>query len=164
MGGNPGFMGLSMVLLACTFVAAILTIVNLPGWLFYFRPDWIALLVVYWVLAIPNRVGVFYGMAHGLLLDLLLIKVFGLNALGMSLLAFVITRIYTQIRMFPIWQQAILVSLLIAIMKLLIGWVASWVSDFTFSRYYWYSTLGNIVIWPFLYIILRDIRRALKLK
>ena len=136
---------------------------KLPVWMFYFRPDWIALLVVYWVLALPNRLGVMFGFMHGLLLDLLLIKLLGLNALGLSILAFTVSRTYMQMRMFPIWQQALLVGILIAVMKLIVAWVATWVSDFQITQHYWYSIVADIVIWPFLYIILRDVRRSLSL-
>ncbi|MGH1540916.1 MAG: rod shape-determining protein MreD [Arenicella sp.] len=163
MAARVNFVGLFIVLLLCSFIASVLTIVNLPNWLFYFRPDWIALIVIYWVLAMPDRLGVVFGFIYGLLLDLLLIKAFGLNAFGFSCLAFAISRSYMQLRMFPIWQQALLVGVLIAIMKLFIGLLAGWVSDFRFTQYYWYSIAGDIVLWPFIYIILRDLRRSLKL-
>lgn len=131
--------------------------------MFYFRPDWIALVVVYWVLALPNRLGIVYGFLHGLLLDLLLIKLLGLNALGLSLLAFTVSRTHRQMRMLPIWQQALLIGILIALMKLLVAWIATWVSDFRITPYYWYSIVTDIIVWPFIYILLRDIRRSIRL-
>jgi len=33
-----------------TVIAAVLTLVSLPEWVFYFRPDWLALVVVFWVM------------------------------------------------------------------------------------------------------------------
>lgn len=152
-----------LVLLLCSLICSVLTIVKLPVWMFYFRPDWVALIVIYWVLALPNRLGIIFGFLHGLLLDLLLIKIFGLNALGLSLLAFTVSRTYMQMRMFPIWQQALIVGILIAAMKLIVAWIATWVSDFQITQYYWYSVIADIIVWPFLYIILRDVRRSIRL-
>lgn len=155
--------GLFFILLLCSLLFSVLTIVELPVWMFYFRPDWIALVVVYWVLALPNRLGIVFGLLHGLLLDLLLIKSFGLNALGLALLAFTVSRTHMQMRMFPIWQQSLIVGIMIAAMKMIVAWIATWVSDFQISQYYWYSIVADIIVWPFLYIILRDIRRSMRL-
>ena len=160
---NNKVVNLFLILLLCSLTFSVLTIVQLPVWMFYFRPDWIALIVVYWVLALPNRLGVMFGFMHGLLLDLLLIKLLGLNALGLSILAFTVSRTYMQMRMFPIWQQALLVGFLIAVMKLIVAWIATWISDFQITHFYFYSILADIIVWPFLYIILRDIRRSLSL-
>lgn len=155
--------GLVIILVLCSLVASVLSIVELPVWMFYFRPDWVALVVIYWVLALPERLGVIYGFLNGFLLDLLLIKVLGLNVFGLSCLAFAVARTHMQMRMFPIWQQALLVGVLIAVMKLVVGWIASWVSDFQFSSFYWYSIVADVIVWPFMYIIMRDLRRSIRL-
>ena len=160
---NNKTVNLFFILLLCSLICSVLTIVELPVWMFYFRPDWVALVVVYWVLALPDRLGIVFGFLHGLLLDLLLIKLLGLNALGLSLLAFTVSRTHMQMRMFPIWQQALLVGILIAAMKLVVAWVATWVSDFQITHFYWYSVVADIIVWPFLYIILRDVRRSMRL-
>ena len=55
-----------------TFIAALLlTIIPLPDWARYLRPDWVGLVLIYWCLALPERVGVSTGWFMGLLVDLL---------------------------------------------------------------------------------------------
>lgn len=157
-------LGLIIVLCLSTFIASVLTIVKLPTWLFYFRPDWLALVAIYWVLAMPEKLGIIFGFLHGLLLDLLLFKAFGLNALGFTFMTFLVARYYQQLRIFDLWQQALLIAFVICIMKLIVGWVHGLVSDFEFARFYWYSILGDVVMWPFIYILSRDLRRSLGIR
>jgi len=147
---NVSVFNLFIILFISTFIAAVLTIVKLPTWLFYFRPDWLALVAVYWVLAMPERLGVIYGFILGLILDLLLFKLFGLNALGFAALAFIVSHYHQQLRIFGLWQQALLVAIIIGVMKLL-----------EFTWFYWYSLVGDVVVWPFIYILSRDVRRSI---
>jgi len=161
MINNVSIVKLLIILFISTFIAAVFTIVKLPTWLFYFRPDWLALVTVYWVLAMPERLGILYGFTLGLILDLLLFKLFGLNALGFAFLAFIVSYYHQQLRIFGLWQQALLVAILIAVMKLLVGWISGLSSEFEFAWFYWYSLVGDIVVWPFIYILSRDVRRSL---
>ncbi len=163
MKNIPTF-NLFLVLVLSTFFASVLTIVKLPDWLHYFRPDWLALIVAYWVLALPERLGVFYGFINGLFLDLLLFKVFGVNAFGLATLAFLVSHYHQQLRIFGLWQQALLITLMIAVMKLLIGFINGFTSDFSYTVFYWYSLIGDMLFWPFIYILSRDARRTLGLR
>ena len=41
-----------------TFVIALLlTVIPLPDWARYLRPDWVGLVLIYWCMALPDRVG-----------------------------------------------------------------------------------------------------------
>lgn len=141
----------------------VLMVVPLPEWLFYFRPDWLALVLIYWALATPDRVGAVVGFILGLLMDVLLVKTFGLHALGMCIVGFVASSMYTQIRTLSIWRQALTVGFMIALMKLIIGWVSGMISQFTMTGYYWYSIIGDVLVWPWIYIISRNMRRAMRI-
>jgi len=94
----------------------------------------------------PERLGILYGFTLGLILDLLLFKLFGLNALGFAFLAFIVSYYHQQLRIFGLWQQALLVAILIAVMKLLVGWISGLSSEFEFAWFYWYSLVGDIVV------------------
>ena len=65
-------------------VALVLTIVPLPDGLAQVRPDWVGLVLIYWCLALPDRVSVGYGFMLGLLTDVLTGTLLGftINAAG----------------------------------------------------------------------------------
>jgi len=135
--------------------------VNLPDWLFYFRPDWLALILIYWVLAFPERLAVGFGLLCGLYLDLILVKPLGLNALGFVLLAYLVSHWSSQIRALSLWQQCLFLGVLLSFCKLIIGFASIWIIDFVFTRFYWYSMVGNIIFWPIVYLVLREVRLSL---
>lgn len=151
---------LFVVLAISIMVAGVLSLVDLPDWLFYFRPDWIALVLIFWVLVLPERLSVGYGLISGLFLDLILVKPLGLNAIGFVLLAYLVSYWSSQIRALTLWQQCLFLVVLLAACKLVIGIIAVLATDFVFTHFYWYSAFGNMVFWPLLYMILQEVKQA----
>lgn len=147
-----------------TFVALVLTIVQVPDWLFYFWPDWTALVIVYWALVLPNRVGAFVAFIIGTILEVLFVRKFGVLGLGLAILAFIVNSAHLQLRVLSIWQQTLFMVLLIGFFKLLTGWLYGIMTDFTITAEYWYSLLGSMVIWPFTYILLEELRRKARIR
>ncbi|MBX2846929.1 MAG: rod shape-determining protein MreD [Acidiferrobacterales bacterium] len=140
-------------------VALALMIVPLPQWLFYFWPDWIALVVVYWAMYTPDKVGPLVGFVIGVLLEVLFVRKFGVEGLGLATLAFLVNYANQQLSVLSIWQQTFVITMFIALFKLIIGWLYGLVGDFTITLEYWYSLLGCIFVWPFICILLHELRR-----
>lgn len=150
--------------LLSSFFALVLTVVQLPQWLFYFWPDWIALIIVYWALMVPHRIGPLIGFIIGTLLEVLFVRKFGVLGFGLATLAFIVNTTHRQLRALSVWQQMVLVGLFIAIFKLLTGWLYGLVSDFTITSEYWYSILGGLLVWPFIFILLEELRRKFRVR
>lgn len=146
------------------FVGLVLTKVQLPDFLRYFRPDWIAIVVAYWALRTPDQVGPFVALAIGTLLEVLFVRKFGVLGLGLATLAFLTNSASQQLRALSIWQQMISIGFFIALFKLLTGWLSGMVSEFTITSDYWYSILGSVLIWPFATILLEELRSALRIR
>ena len=146
------------VLVCSTLLAAVLTLIRLPDWLFYFRPDWLALVVIYWVMVVPDRLSLAYGCLNGLFLDLLLVKPFGLNAIAFVMLSYVVAIWSSQIRVLSLWHQCLFVIVLIAVLKLIVGIIATFTTGFVFTGYYWLSAIGNLIFWPVITIGFSDFR------
>jgi len=70
---NPGNGGWAILL--TLVVALILAVFHLPEWwpqwLGWLRPDWIAMTVFFWVLAVPHRFGLVAAWLLGLVVDVL---------------------------------------------------------------------------------------------
>ena len=145
------------------FLGLALMLVQLPSELFFFWPDWIALLVVFWALTQPDRFGPWLAFLIGTLLEVLFVRNFGVLGFGLATLAYMVNRLSQQLRILSRWQQTLLIGVFLMIFKLLTGWFYGLVSDFTITMEYWYSVIGSILVWPFLYILLQELRSLARL-
>lgn len=92
------------------FSFLIMLLINLLPWqsaVADFAPDFIALLLIYWALNQPRRIGVGAGFMLGLLMDVGDGTVLGQHALAYSLIAFITLWRQRQMAVAPFWQQAI---------------------------------------------------------
>ncbi len=150
----------SRLVIALTFIVAlILTMLPGPEWARPFRPDWVSLVLIYWCMATPQRVGVGVGWTVGLILDVLYGSLLGERALAETLVAFLTLKLHLRMRMFPRWQQAVTVLVLVAINHLVVLWISDLVAHTPVRWSYWTSSVVSMLIWPWLFIILRDVRR-----
>ena len=148
------------MVLAGTFLAAIvLSIIPIPNWAEPFRPDWVALVLIYWCMASPDRVGVGTGWLTGLIMDVLYGSLLGQHALANTILAFLVLKIHLQVRMFPRWQQGVTVFILVGVNHLLVLWIKGATGQAPSTWAYWLPSVVSALIWPWLFILLRDLRR-----
>ncbi|MFU1924423.1 rod shape-determining protein MreD, partial [Klebsiella pneumoniae] len=71
------------------------------------RPLWLAMLLTYWVLLLPERVGMVTAWLLGLAQDVLYGNLLGQNALILGLITFLVLSLHQRLRMFPAWQQCL---------------------------------------------------------
>jgi len=148
-----------------TFVVSmVLTIVPLPEWLALFRPEWMVLTLIYWCMALPHRVGVISGFGLGLLLDVLKGAVFGQHAMALAIIAYLTLKVHQQVRVFPRWQQALSIMGLLIIAQMLVMWINGIAGHKGNSWLYWLPTISSTLLWPWVYLILRDLRRHFGVK
>lgn len=131
----------------------------LPEWLEYARPEWMTLVLLYWALAMPERVGVTIAFFAGLLIDVTQGAILGQHAVGLVIIVFVVQLEYQRIRVFSLAQQAMVVFLLLIIKQVLTLWVTGIVGQAPDLSLYFLPSLVGAIIWPWLFLILRDLRR-----
>jgi rod shape-determining protein MreD len=148
-----------LALVASFLVAILLAIMPGPGWAEPFRPDWVGMVLIYWCIAVPERVGVGTGWTLGLILDVLYGALLGGNALAKALVAFIANKTHLKLRMFPRWQQAVVVLVLLALNQLLLLWIRGAAGRAPEAFAYWTPSIVAMVVWPWLFVILRDVRR-----
>jgi rod shape-determining protein MreD len=110
-------------------------------------------------MAAPERVNVGTGFVLGLILDALYGSLLGLHALGKSLVAFLTIKLHLKLRMFPRWQQAVAICVLLLLNQLLVLWIRGMIGKAPASFSYWTPSIVGMVVWPWLFVILRDVRR-----
>lgn len=146
------------------FIAFTFMLVQVPDWLSAFWPDWIALILVYWSLYAPSRIGPVVGFIVGTMLEVLFAKTFGVLSLGLATLAFLVNISHLQLRVTSRWQQVFMVVFFVAIFKLMNLWFEGIVDGAKITASDWYSLLGNFVVWPFIHIALDELRRAFRIR
>ncbi len=138
-------------------------VIPLPQGVFFYWPDWIPMIMVFWALTTPDRFGPWVGFVVGILLEVIFVRKFGIEGLALASLIVLVNRSHLQLRVLSVWQQTIVVVLYIAIYKLIAGWLNGLIADFTITREYWYSLLGDLLIWPFLIILLNEVKAKAKI-
>ena len=154
--------GGSMIILSFIF-ALILTIIPLPDWARLGRPDWVGLVLIYWCLALPDRVGVSYAFILGLLVDILTGALLGQNALGLTIVAYLTLNLHQRLRLYPVWQQSLTVLLLLAIHQLLNLWITRVIGRPPQNWTYWIPSIAGMLIWPLVFLSLRQLRRQFRI-
>lgn len=149
--------GLSIV------VALVLQIMPMPAMADLYRPDWVVLVLSYWALALPNRVNVGTAFFTGLILDILLGTSIGVHSFAMSLTIYVLAANYKRLRNYSVWQQSIIIGIMVALYNLLIFWMQHLLTDIYFLFDYLWPVASSMVIWPWLFWLLRKVRRQLRL-
>ncbi|WP_394172769.1 rod shape-determining protein MreD [Thalassotalea litorea] len=146
------------------FISLIFSIIPLPIALDAYRPNWALLVLCYWSMALPNRVSVLTAWFVGLLLDVLLGSVLGINAFALAMVVYVMANNYQAIRNFSLWQQSLIIGLLTALYHLLIFWVQRFVFGVDFSMTYLIPVITSAILWWVIFLLLRKIRRQFKVR
>ena len=144
--------------------ALLLMLVPLPAPLEPFKPYWPALVLLYWALESEDRVGLGLAFLLGLGADLFDGVLLGEQALRLTALVFIALRFRSRLRFFPMWQQALAVlalllndRILLLVVRVLSGAPvppASW----------WIAPLVGAALWPFLFLLLDDLRARLRIQ
>lgn len=149
----------SWVIVLSLIIAFLLTAMPLPEWAINWRPAWIAMVLIYWCMALPERIGIGIAWGLGILLDVQQGTVLGQNALGLAVVAYITLKSYQRIRVFPLAQQAMLVSCYVMIFQLVLLWIKSMMGIPPQNWTFWLPAISSAILWPWLFIILRDVRR-----
>jgi rod shape-determining protein MreD len=147
------------VILVTLGVALFLTVLQMPQGAEDFRPQWVAMTLIYWALALPTRVGVFWAWGAGLVLDVTSGTVLGQHALSLSASVYLALELHQRIRSFPLPQQAVSVWVLLLVERLLSLWVIGATGQPTPTLWYWMPTFVGMLLWPWVFILLRDLGR-----
>lgn len=105
-----------------TLAALLLAVCPMPPWLLPARPDWLSLLVIFWILRAPQHVGMGSAWVAGLVLDALCGGVLGPRALAMAVLAYVVLVLRPRMLHYTLVQQMGAVAGLSAVSQFLCRW------------------------------------------
>ncbi|MFT5502763.1 MAG: rod shape-determining protein MreD [Gammaproteobacteria bacterium] len=140
-------------------VGLILMMLPLPDWAQTYRPHWVALMLIYWSMALPKRVGLWFAFFTGLVVDASQGTLLGQHAVGLIIITYINLNLYQRIRVLALIQQAIYVFVLLLINQLVITWTEGVLGNPVPLSAIFASPFIGMLIWPWVYIVLRDLRR-----
>ncbi|CAM3790307.1 rod shape-determining protein MreD [Parendozoicomonas haliclonae] len=142
-----------------TFFAAVLSILPLPDVIAPGRPAWVPLVVIFWMLALPQYYGLFFAWIIGVLMDALHGTVFGQHAMAMLFMAMAVTQLHRRMKMYPWWQQSFMVVVIIGLYQLAILWIGNATGRLNPTLLYLLPAVTSALLWPWLAALFHSLRR-----
>jgi len=145
-------------------VALILAVVHLPEWwpqwLGWLRPNWIAMTVFFWVLAVPHRFGLVAAWLLGVVVDVLYAEPLGLNGAVLAVLTYITWSLYERLRMFSALQQSIILFFLLLLGEFvrMLGLMLLLEREAQFG--FLTIALASALLWPVLRFTLERVQRG----
>jgi rod shape-determining protein MreD len=150
---SPLFIGLSL------FVAFLLNLLPWGPWIGV--PDFVALVLVFWGIHQPRKVGIGLAFFMGLLMDVHDATLLGENALAYTLLSYSAIMIHRRVLWFPVLIQALHVLPLLLLAQAIQLMVRYFVSGKFPGWFYFIESAVSVVLWPVVtWILLAPQRRA----
>jgi len=130
------------------------------------KPTFVLLTLIYWNMALPDRIGIMAALSFGIFVDLIEGSLLGLHGVLFVLITYVCQRFFYQFRVSPLWQQSFILFFLFILYKQVFALDLSNtkqditnLSDISFLFSSFLFALFSALIWSPLYLILRYYRR-----
>jgi len=121
----------------------------------WLRPQWLFLVVIYWLLALPQVVGIGSAWIAGFVMDILSGGLLGKYALATLVVAYLVRSLRYRLRVYPIWQQSLAMLLMVGVGNIIL-FLVEWLTGHPpQTALYWLPTLSSVAVWPWLYRLLQ---------
>lgn len=152
-----------LIVVSTFIIALVLEISPWASHFQYFKPSWLVLVLLYWVLAIPNKVSIGFAFIFGVIWDLVLGSVLGIHALVLSIFTYIIALNHLILRNLSLWQQSLLVIIFVVCIRLGIFLMEFFLHNAIFHWQELYGAFISALLWPWVFLLLRKIRRQVGL-
>ena len=124
-------------------------------------PDFVAMVVIFWSIHQPRKVGIGVAFFMGLLMDVHDASLLGENALVYTLLSYLAIMIHRRVLWFPVRTQALHILPLLLVAQAVQMLIRLIVTGKTPGLMYFITSLVSMVLWPVLsWLLLAPQRRA----
>jgi rod shape-determining protein MreD len=149
-----------LVIILTFIVGLMLTMIPWPEWARYIPPYWVVMILIYWVMALPQRIGVGIAWVVGLVLDVAVGSLLGQHALALSVVAFMTVYLHQRLRVFPLWQQAIVIFFFCVMYSVINLWVRGITGTAPALWTVLLPSFTTALLWPVVFVLLRYMRRS----
>ena len=130
-----------------------LALVPLPDNVAPFRPDWVAVVLVYWSLMAPRRFSLLTAFWVGIVLDTLSGALLGQNALALLVIVYLAEKFHLRLRVFPVSQLAITVLLLLGLYEFILFWIDGMAGRTVPLMERWIPPFTGTLVWLMLVVL-----------
>ena len=149
---------LYLAVIASILVSLVLTALPLPSFAVIVWPYWTTLVLIYWCLALPNDFNIKFGFTVGLLTDFVYGTIIGQYALIYTVIAYMTMLRYSRMRLHSILQQSFVIGLLLTWQLMMSLWTEGMLYDIKISWTAILPVLTSILLWPWVFSVLRFLR------
>ncbi len=143
-------------------LAFVLQLLPLPDVLLPLKPYWLGLVLIYWAIEMPERIGIGFAFVLGLGGDVLTGELLGEQALRLLVLTFIVLRFRARLRFFPIWQQALAVLALLLNDRVVMLMVRGFAGEPMPPATFWVAPVIGMLAWPFVFLLFDGLRTRLR--
>ncbi|AGO16671.1 rod shape-determining protein MreD [Glaesserella parasuis] len=154
-------------MLVLTFIFVIAFVLEIMPWpvdLQGLRPTWVVLVLIYWVLALPDKVSVGTAFLAGIVWDLILGSILGIHALVLSIAIYFVAKYHLILRNLSLWLQSLLVMAYITLIRFFIFFIELVLHSAEFNTQEIIGAIISGILWPWIFLLMRHIRRGLHLR
>ncbi|PCJ32620.1 MAG: rod shape-determining protein MreD [Gammaproteobacteria bacterium] len=149
-----------IIIFLSVIAATALTLVPFPDIVRLLRPEWVLLTLIYWAMALPQRLGVANAWLTGLLMDLILGGPLGVIAFAYAFAIYFVHVFHLQLRQYPLWQQAVNIFVLVFVLQVMLVLTSIRTAEWTMIL----PSVTSMLLWPVAYNVLRGVRRSFDVK
>lgn len=139
-------------------LSLMLSITPMPDWAEPFRPDWVALTLIYWSMTLPNTYSIGSAWILGLIVDVTQGTLLGQHALALCLTIYVSVKFHLQLRQFPLLQLAATTFAMLSLYQFILFWINGVIGINPPTNVYWGPVVSGTIIWPVISMFLNGLR------
>ncbi|MEM9171172.1 MAG: rod shape-determining protein MreD [Pseudomonadota bacterium] len=133
-------------------VAFMLSAIPLPAMISPFRPDWIALVMIYIAIFTPQRWVLTTAMVAGLLLDVLQGTLLGQHPLALMVCLYAPLKLHLRLTLVPIWQSMLATASALALYQFALFWCNGATGNELGLKAYLAPLVTGTLVWPLLLV------------
>jgi rod shape-determining protein MreD len=127
--------------------------VPLPESVAPLKPDWVAVVLLYWSLMAPRQFSLLTAVWMGLALDTLTGALLGQNALALLVIVYIAEKFHLRLRVFPVSQLAFTVLILLGLYEFILFWIDGMAGRTVPLVERWLPPLTGTLVWIAMYML-----------
>ena len=140
-------------------LALILKILPSPPSIQNLAPDWVLLVLIYWLLSEPHKIGIFNAFFIGLLVDVIPGRLLGQYSLGYIFAAYLCLKLHNRLQNVRLAQQGFIIFLILIISQSILLWTETIQHARLHDLNFWLPALTGALCWPLVKYLLNHSQR-----